>query len=953
MLTPSPIALQRLICVSGLIETPPPVIQAEAFTCAGTWVETTDSVEVSFTPEGGAPIVSSYTAVLGDAPADIAAGLAADLTANLVAEDVTVGILGAVASITSTVAGKSFATVVTVVSTAGTCTKSTTSCNHDLTNLVLCPGSTGAVSGITQVGDGFTTSHSLDADGDLGVEGDAEIDGMLYADGGITPAFISLLDDAELRFGDAPDVAIDWSTVQTNDALVAGLGASNTIIFCEYADRETDFAVAASADPQIAMQSHDATAPTHRVRLLHNDVDGVVAADFGAVRLTPASGSVLTSATAFTADAALTVTATGTLSLDSTTTTIETNAKTITSDAALDIVATGALGLDSSTGALETNATTLTADAAFTVAATGALGLNTSTGALTTNATSFTSGAALDIVTTTGDLDLSPKTGIASVNMTDDGATGAVADLHHTTANPAIADAPGELRVTGTDDGGGAEVWSRVKTIIDAVTAATESSHVDHSVMCAGTERTLLSLDGATASVFVEGVTPTLTTLAGTNLNIVPGAGGITKVGAGTPAYLGTPTNNDLYVGGRGEVAGECNIVGILSARTGVNPHSGGVGSGQYNLQWNGNISAWGGFIVSPDDGLLMVTGASNGYANNNIVITQWVNKDHDHTGLSTNPTLLIQSATNPDSDNTQWISLAHAVTQGVITTGGATGLHFAPGSGALTTSATSFTADAALTISSGGAGVLSLDTGTTGEIQTDATKITADAALEIASTSGDVKLSPAASIDLNGGVLFKVTTEATGTHDTAVTEHIILCTYTATGPVAVTLTEASTRSGQAFVVKDAGGAAFTNNITLSSGIAQAENYECGGTWIETVEDVQITVTPYLGAPIVCGYTVLLGDGPEEVAAGLRTDLATKLAAEALTVGGAGANATLTSDNPAEPFTTAVVVTSTSGTCTKTTTATVGLIDGAVSKAINADYDSLSIVCDGTNWHVI
>jgi len=45
------------------------------------------------------------------------------------------------------------------------------------------------------------------------------------------------------------------------------------------------------------------------------------------------------------------------------------------------------------------------------------------------------------------------------------------------------------------------------------------------------------------------------------------------------------------------------------------------------------------------------------------------ISKNFDHTDQA-NPTLFIQSATNPDTSNTQWISLTHNTTTGVITSG-------------------------------------------------------------------------------------------------------------------------------------------------------------------------------------------------------------------------------------------------------------------------------------------
>jgi len=55
----------------------------------------------------------------------------------------------------------------------------------------------------------------------------------------------------------------------------------------------------------------------------------------------------------------------------------------------------------------------------------------------------------------------------------------------------------------------------------------------------------------------------------------------------------------------------------------------------------------------------------------NQLVVTASANllKDHDHA-QTTDPTLFIHSATDPDTANDEWISMTHDVTDGVITTG-------------------------------------------------------------------------------------------------------------------------------------------------------------------------------------------------------------------------------------------------------------------------------------------
>lgn len=69
------------------------------------------------------------------------------------------------------------------------------------------------------------------------------------------------------------------------------------------------------------------------------------------------------------------------------------------------------------------------------------------------------------------------------------------------------------------------------------------------------------------------------------------------------------------------------------------------------------------------DDGFHIAAGNAVGTGNHaiSIVSSDNVGKDHDHDTLLTNPTLYIHSVTDPDSDNTQWMSLAHDQTNGVI----------------------------------------------------------------------------------------------------------------------------------------------------------------------------------------------------------------------------------------------------------------------------------------------
>jgi hypothetical protein len=68
-----------------------------------------------------------------------------------------------------------------------------------------------------------------------------------------------VVDNVRLYFGNAADAALEWDTGQTNDALLLGLGASNTFIVCEKADMSTDFALATQTDPTLFLVTADTT----------------------------------------------------------------------------------------------------------------------------------------------------------------------------------------------------------------------------------------------------------------------------------------------------------------------------------------------------------------------------------------------------------------------------------------------------------------------------------------------------------------------------------------------------------------------------------------------------------------------------------------------------------------------------------------------------------------------
>jgi hypothetical protein len=107
------------------------------------------------------------------------------------------------------------------------------------------------------------------------------------------------------------------------------------------------------------------------------------------------------------------------------------------------------------------------------------------------------------------------------------------------------------------------------------------------------------------------------------------------------------------------------------------------------------------------DDGLHFTVRDIDGGGNRNLIFTDYANAtaDHDHDTLSTNPTIFIHSALDPDTNNTRWMSLFHngvagAAGYGAIETGSGD-LYLNPASDTVTI-ANSITVTDLLTVSIG-----------------------------------------------------------------------------------------------------------------------------------------------------------------------------------------------------------------------------------------------------------
>jgi hypothetical protein len=136
---------------------------------------------------------------------------------------------------------------------------------------------------ITQIGNVGSTSHSLGAD-DLFVSGELEVDGAVWIDGGIVNSgYHKLEDNISVRFGSSNDSTLQYSTVQTADAVLWGLSSdSNSILFVEDGDSGYDFAHSAQTNPTVFVHSANQST-TEWLSAAHNQTNGVIDCGTGVV----------------------------------------------------------------------------------------------------------------------------------------------------------------------------------------------------------------------------------------------------------------------------------------------------------------------------------------------------------------------------------------------------------------------------------------------------------------------------------------------------------------------------------------------------------------------------------------------------------------------------------------------------------------------------------------------
>jgi hypothetical protein len=225
--------------------------------------------------------------------------------------------------------------------------------------------------------------------------------------------------------------------------------------------------------------------------------------------------------------------------------------------------------------------------------------------------------------------------------------------------------------------------------------------------------------------------TPKVTTAAAQNLNLVPGAGGITQIGDAGSTSHGIADNDSLFVSGQFEVDGTTYFDGTVLIVDNVPISIGDSSDGriEYSTSQTAHALMMG---VSADSNALIIAEKADITANYNFGHAQ-----------QTNPTIFLHSASQ---STTEYGSMAHDQTDFVINQG-----------------------------------------------------------------AGTTKLA--------GGMTLNVTTVNAATYDLLISDHIVHVTYTVTAAVtSLTLPTAQTLAGRTIHIKDAGGNAATNNITVDTG---------------------------------------------------------------------------------------------------------------------------------------
>lgn len=269
------------------------------------------------------------------------------------------------------------------------------------------------------------------------------------------------------------------------------------------------------------------------------------------------------------------------------------------------------------------------------------------------------------------------------------------------------------------------------------------------------------------------------------NVRIIPSGTGITQIGdAGSTSHALT-ANDDLFISGKLEVDGRISFDAVLDAYGGVTIVDNQV------LAFGSSVDSHLDWSTAQTTEHTLVWGLGNTARSIIFTTKANVNKDFDHA-TQENPTILIHSKIDPDIDNTQWMSLTHDRVDGVLDVG--TGLIRIGASGNNTS----------MLITSG--------------LQVDGETFNVDAAnnrVGVLTSSPRYPFHVSGTTELAGGLIHHHVKKS-GNYTTVDSDYIVgFDTVAASGTI--TLGTATLDNGRTVVVKDEGGNASANFITIAT----------------------------------------------------------------------------------------------------------------------------------------
>jgi hypothetical protein len=151
-----------------------------------------------------------------------------------------------------------------------------------------------AAAGVVYITKNSYTAYVLMAESDAtcttianNTDGTLEMYGVVNFNNGTTfKGSSTIQDNKDLQFGTGSDTVVQWSTAPNPDAMTFSLGTESRIMYInEFADRNAAYTLAQQTDPTLVIQSSDATTEAQRMYFQHNQTDGVVNVETGALRV--------------------------------------------------------------------------------------------------------------------------------------------------------------------------------------------------------------------------------------------------------------------------------------------------------------------------------------------------------------------------------------------------------------------------------------------------------------------------------------------------------------------------------------------------------------------------------------------------------------------------------------------------------------------------------------------